>query len=58
MNSHILHIRENVNYEGQFLKFLFRIQFDVVSHILFGLFLTVIDKLSESKFSRDSAGDS
>lgn len=28
--------------------------FDAVSGILFGLFLTVIDKLSESKFLRDT----
>lgn len=46
--SHILRILENENYDGQFCDF------DAVLGILFGLFLTVIDKLSESKFLRDT----
>ena len=41
-------IPKNVTYDGQFSNF------DAVLHILFGIFLTVIDKLSESKFSRNS----
>ena len=44
-----------MNYDGQFFLTEFSFSnFNSVLHILFGIFLTLIDRLNEFKFSRDS----